>query len=112
MSIRKAKKQTNHALMRMSERLGLPSKDAKNFLKAASKKGLPPASFGFDTGFGSYLWTKSKLKRVRVYKGMIVIFNNTSDRAITAYKIPDEFLKEYEMTLKGLRTEEVKTKRV
>ena len=100
MSIRKAKGQTAHAKMRIGERAGMSGRTAERFLKEASRKGLPPAAFGLGTPFGEFLMAKSARKRVKVYKGMVVIFNKTSDRAITCYRIPEEFEGEYEEVVK------------
>ena len=93
--IRKAKGQTQHAHERMGERIGLKGRAADDFLRAASKKGLPPAAFGHGP-LGEFLRDKGSSKRLRVFRGVIVIFNRTSDRAITCYRIPDEFAEEYE----------------
>lgn len=103
MSIRKAKGQTAHAKMRIVERAGMSGRTAERFLKDASRNGLPPAAFGIGTPFGEFLRSKSACKRVKVYKGMVVIFNKTSDRAITCYRIPEEFEREYRDVVKRLK---------
>lgn len=103
MSIRKAKGQTAHAKMRIGERAGMSGRTAERFLKDASRKGLPPAAFGLGTPFGEFLRSKSACKRVKVYKGMVVIFNKTSDRAITCYRVPEEFEREYRDVVKRLK---------
>lgn len=103
MSIRKAKGQTAHAKMRIGERAGMSGRTAERFLKDASRKGIPPAAFGLGTPFGEFLRSKSAHKRVKVYKGMVVIFNKTSDRAITCYRVPEEFEREYRDVVKRLK---------
>ena len=98
--IRKAKGQTAHALKRMAERIGMNGESATKFLRAASRKGIPPESFP-DGPLKDFLTAKQVGKRVRVHKGVVAIFNKTSDRAITAYRIPEEHMEEYEEALES-----------
>lgn len=92
---RRCKNQTKHSLERMGSRIGITNKkNAENMIRNASKKGLSINDFP-PCGLKDYLLTKDVGKRVKVYKGNIFIFNKTSDRAITLYPIPEEFMEDY-----------------
>ena len=78
----------------MEERIGIYSQEAQlNLIRGASKYGLNPHDFSGD--FGSWLENKGKYKRLKVYKGYIFIFAKTSNFLYTTYKIPEEFMEEY-----------------
>ena len=95
-TIHKRKNPTKHSLSRMKTRAGICQESvAIRTMQNASRKGLCIADFP-DCKLKDYLKTKDKGKRVKVYKGYIYIFNKTSDRAITLYKIPDEYKEDYE----------------
>lgn len=96
MSVRHAKRPTTHGLKRLKSRVGIKSKKVgERIILEASKGGknimdFPPGEFR------EYLISKDHGKRVKVYKGIVFIFNKTSDRCITCYPIPKEHLEEYE----------------
>lgn len=91
----RGQKPTHHSLMRMAERCGITNRTAAtNMIRRASKMGRHIQSFP-DGELKNYLLSKQHNKRVRVYKGIVFIFNKTSDRAITLYPIPNEFMEEY-----------------
>ena len=95
MSVRKAKRQTRHGLSRMNTRIGISNEEiAINTIRCASKKGMSISEFE-EGALKDYLRTKDHGKRIKVYKGTIYIFNKTSDRVITLYPIPEEFMEEY-----------------
>ena len=93
----KCKKQTKHGMKRIIERCGIPAGCAKDFIKAASVHGYSPSHIP-DGDLKYYLMCKEigKQKRVKIYKGFIFIFNNTSNRLITAYPIPEELKSEFD----------------
>ena len=99
---RKSKRQTTHAYQRMHERYGSQSaKEVEDFARGASKRGMPVTEFPEGTELRRFLDMKTLgRKRVKVYRGMVVILNKTSDRMITAYKLPDKYLEEYERAKK------------
>lgn len=89
------KKPTKHSLDRMKTRAGISNKkQAENMIKAASRKGMSIDDFP-PCELKNYLLTKNSGKRVKVYKGIIYIFNKTSDRALTLYPIPEEYMEDY-----------------
>ena len=94
MARRKAKKQPAHAYVRLGERVGMTRKQVKDFSKQASRYGRAPEHFP-PSALRDYLLSKSYNKRVKVYKGIVVIMANTSNRIITAYPLPNELMEEY-----------------
>jgi len=95
MGLARKQKPTHHSLLRMAERCGITNaKAATNMIRNASKLGRGIQSFP-DGELKNYLLSKKHNKRVKVYKGIVFIFNKTSDRAITLYPIPNEFMEEY-----------------
>ncbi len=95
MSIRKGKNQTRHGLERAKSRVGIANKhQAIVTIRNASKKGLNIADIE-DGALKEYLKSKDHGKRVKLYKRYVYIFNKTSDRVITIYPLPDEYLEEY-----------------
>lgn len=95
MSIRHAKNPTTHGLRRLKSRVGIKNKRvAERMIAEASRYGK--SIYDFPEGeFRDYLISKDHGKRLRVFKGIVFIFNKTSDRCITCYPIPDEHLEEY-----------------
>jgi len=95
MARRKTRKQSLHAYERLNERAGMSRKQVDKLGKNASIYGRSPRSFP-NGKFRTFLESKCINKRVKVYKGLVVIMANTSNRIITAYPIPEEFMEEYE----------------
>lgn len=96
MGLARKQKQTRHGIIRMAERMGVNSqKQATEIIRKASKIGLDICDFPLGA-FRDYLYSKKHNKRVKVYLGFVFIFNKTSDRVITLYKIPTEYKEEYE----------------
>lgn len=94
MSIRKAKRQTRHGLERIKTRGGITNNNqALTTIRNASKKGLSIADIE-DGPLKNYLKSKDHGKRVKLYKRYVYIFNKTSDRVITLYPLPEEYLEE------------------
>jgi len=97
MSIRKCKKQSVHGQDRIKERCHISDDtNIKAFIKSASIHGYNPEDF--EQGpLRCYIYTKKyvRYKRIKVYKGVIFVFNRTSNRLITAYNIPDKFVEEF-----------------
>lgn len=98
MSIRKCKRQGIHGQKRLKQRSEI--KDNKNinaFIRSASIHGFNPCDFP-EGQLSTYINNKerAKHKRIKVYKGFIFVFNRTSNRLITAYKLPNEFILEFE----------------
>lgn len=104
MSRTKYKNQTKHGMNRIIERCGIPKSCAKGFIHAASIHGYNSGHLN-EGKLKDYLISKElgKGKRVKVYKGFIFIFNNTSNRLITAYPIPDDLVEEFNCFMKGRR---------
>lgn len=101
-TIRKTKKQPKHARERLRQRAGIGGKrEAAAFAKGASRNGLPPERFPKGTEIREYLDSKCHGKRVKVYRGMVVILAKTSDRMITAYPIPPILLEEANRIIGG-----------
>lgn len=97
MSRTKVKKQTFHGVKRVKQRCGITNdRSLKNFVKAASKHGYSPQHLN-EGRLKNYLINKSQRrnKRIKIYKGYVFIFNNTSDGLITAYEIPERFMEEF-----------------
>ena len=101
MSRKKAKNQTDHAMRRLEERseIGSSKRSLEGFLKNASKSGLSLMDFESEPDLFDFILSKQRGKRVKVWKGFVVILCKTSDRAITAYKLPEEFREAYERCL-------------
>ena len=96
MGLARKQKQTHHGIVRMAERMGINNKKiATDIIRKASQSGLDICDFP-DGAFRDYLFSKKHNKRIKVYKGFVFIFNKTSDRVITLYKIPTEYMEEYE----------------
>lgn len=93
--IRHCKKQTVHGVKRLRSRVGIKNKKiALRVIIEASKSGKD-ISFFAPGELYNYLKSKDRGKRIRVYNGVVYIFNKTSDRLITAYPIPEELMEEY-----------------
>ena len=97
MSRTRCKNQTAHGMRRVSERCGISKDNAKCFIRAASIHGYSPSHMPEGSKLRDYTLLKEygKGKRVKIYKGFIFIFNNTSNRLITAYPIPDDLIDEF-----------------
>jgi len=95
MARRKIKTHSYHAYKRLSERLGLDKRETNDFARNARRLGKSSAHFQ-DGKLKTYLESKGKYKRVKVYRGVVVIMAKTSNRLITAYPLPNELREEYE----------------
>ena len=95
MARRKAKKQPQHAYDRCAERLGLSKRSVNTLAREASKYG-ESAEHIKDIEIRNYLLSKGHYKRVKYYKGIVVVFAKTSNRLITAYPLPENLIKENE----------------
>ena len=93
----KCKRQTRHGLYRITDRCGIPEGTAKQFIKSASIHGYSPLHMP-EGNLRKYLLNKEYAcgKRVKIYKRFVFIFNNTSNRLITAYPLPEEFVPEFD----------------
>lgn len=92
MSLKHSNNYTKHSLQRLIERSQFTH---VNTIKKASKAGYPINCFKKYPNFYKWLSSIAPYKRVKVYKGLIFIFNNTSDRCITVYPIKDRYLLDY-----------------
>ncbi len=95
MARRKVKSHSVHAYERLSERLGMTKRQVNAFARDAVRLGKTSAQFK-DGELKSYLESKGKYKRVKIYRGIVVIIAKTSNRLITAYPLPIELMEEYE----------------
>ena len=86
-------KTTRHSLERLKTRLGVTNRRvAERMIKEASRYGKKVESFE-DGPLKDFLQNKANAgKRVRVFKNTIFIFCKTSNRCLTCYPIPEEFL--------------------
>ena len=104
MATRKVRKQTLHSLDRAKERIGVANKkQAEIMIRNAFRKGKSVGEFP-DGRLKNYINSKRHHKKVKVYKGKIFIFSNTSNRCITLYPIPEDLMEEYEFYEKQEKT--------
>ena len=74
-----------------------------SFVVAALKHGYSVGCFR-KSEFKNYLLSRaSKGKRLKVYKGWVFVFTNTSNKLITAYPIKDRYRENYERYLIKLK---------
>lgn len=91
MARRRAKRQSKHAYVRCAERLGLTKHDVNILAREASKYGKSAEQVEDET-IKHYLLTKGRYKRVKLYKGIVVVIAKSSNRLITAYPLPKYLL--------------------
>ena len=103
MSIRKCKRQGIHGQNRLRQRSNIKDdKNIKAFIRSASMHGFNPCDFPEDGQLYIYINNKERArhKRIKVYKGFVFVFNRTSNRLITAYRLPEELTTEFEEFIK------------
>lgn len=93
MARRRAKRQSNHAYVRCAERLGLTKREVNLLAREASKYGKSAEQVE-DGKLKKYLLGKGRYKRVKLYKGIVVVIAKSSNRLITAYPLPKYLQKE------------------
>lgn len=90
---------TKHAKIRFKERTDFASKDMNKICKLAIKNGLSFKQLP-KGNLKKYLSVRNH-KRIKIYQGFIFFFFKTSNRLITIYPIPEQFLEEYKKILKS-----------
>jgi hypothetical protein len=96
MSRTRLNKMSQHSINRALERCGIKGNGNITLMtNNAIVKGQNPVEFPKDSELGKFLRSKEHGKRVKVYKGKVFIINKNSNRLITLYPIPEEYIEEY-----------------
>jgi len=82
-------KNTFHSYNRTFERLGIYKKAATKLMKEAQRYGKTAGQLPLGP-IRDYLESKGTFKRVKLYRGIIFVFNKNSTSCLTAYPLPEE----------------------
>lgn len=81
---------SSHAKVRMRERTSLNHSERKKLFRYALTNGKSPHDI--ENGkFKSYLDSRTKRCKIKVYQDYIFIYSKNNHRLITIYEIPNEF---------------------
>lgn len=78
---------TTHGIQRSRERTDLSSREVKDLIRSASRKGLTVTMLS-PGPLRTYVAQRGTRKRVKYYKGYLFIFQKTSTSLITMYPVP------------------------
>lgn len=86
---------TNHANIRMKERVKLNRKERKEMFRLALRLGQAPYNIKNNPELRQYLYSKENRRmRVKLYKDYIFVYTKRSKRLVTMYELSSKFLEE------------------
>ena len=88
-------KPKDHAYQRAAERFGLHKNEADRLVKEAFTAGKQ--AHELEGPYRNFLKSKGSLKKLKIYKDKVFIFNRTNRSCITMYPLEPELIKEQQM---------------
>lgn len=86
---------TNHANIRMKERVKLNRKERKEMFRLALRLGQAPYNIKNNFELRQFLYSKENRRmRVKLYKNYVFVYTKRSKRLVTMYELPSKFLEE------------------